>query len=416
MDNKRIILHIDMNSYFASVEQQARPVLRGKPIGIVGSLDKKRTIIVAASYEAKALGIKTGTQLWEAKRLCPQIELISADCQRYEAITRQFLNIFISKTPLVEIFSIDEAFLDVTTQTKNFEQAEKLALQIKQEIKETIGASIRCSIGIGSNKFIAKLASEAKKPDGLTIVPPGQEQDFVDQFELKDACGIGFRTDAHLKKLGINSFRDLRARPLTDLTLIFHSYGLKLYRMARGEDFDKIKPYYERELPKSFSRSKTLRRDVFDKNEIKNFIMAFAANIAEELKNKSLLATNVGLYLRFNDFRGYSATINLKKSTNFSLDFFKACSKMLDSIELNKPVRKVGIWIGKLQNDHGQELIFKELSKPVKLEKISEKINQKHGDNLVFRARLAGLNFFGKTPNYGFTPLEIFEDIKKSKE
>ena len=210
-----------MNSYFASVEQQARPALRGKPMAIVGSADKKRTIIVAASYEAKALGIKTGTQLWEAKKLCPQIELISADCQRYEAITRQFLNIFISKTPLVEVFSIDEAFLDVTGQVKNFDEAEQLAIEIKNEIKQTIGPNIRCSVGIGQNKFIAKLASEAKKPDGLTIVLPGKEQNFVDQFELKDACGIGFRTDAHLKRLGIQSFKDLRAKPLTTLTLIF---------------------------------------------------------------------------------------------------------------------------------------------------------------------------------------------------
>lgn len=398
----RIILHIDMNSYFASVEQQARPSLRGKPIGVVGSADKKRTIIVAASYEAKALGIKTGTQLWEAKKLCPNLELVSADCQRYEAITRQFLNIFISKTPLVEIFSIDEAFLDITSQVKDFKQAEKLAKEIKQEIKETIGQNIRCSVGVGQNKFIAKLASEAKKPDGLTVVLPGEEQNFVDQFELMDACGIGFRIEAHLKRLGIKSFKDLRDKPLTELTLIFNSYGLKLYRMARGEDFDKIKPYFERELPKSFSRSKTLRQNVFDKEMIKNYLMAFCSNIAKELKSKDLLASNIGLYLRFGDFTGFSAGSNLKRSTNFSLDFFKECEKILEDTELRKPVRKVGVWIGKLQNDHGQQLIFKDLSKPVQLELLAEKINERHGGSLVFPARLAKFNYHGQTPNYGF--------------
>ena len=406
---KRVILHIDMNSYFASVEQQARPALRQKPVGIVGSPDKKRTIIVTASYEAKALGVKTGTQLWEAKKLCPNIELISADCQRYEAITRQFLNIFISKTPMVEIFSIDEAFLDISSQLSTcsdqasaFEQAKKIAREIKLEIKKKIGENVRCSIGIGQNKFIAKLAGESQKPDGLTVVLPGEEETFVDKFELMDACGIGFQINAHLKRLGIETFKDLRNRPLTDLTLIFKSYGLVLYRMSRGQDFDKIKPYFQRDLPKSFSRSKTLRHDIFDKEILKNCLLAFCTDIAKELKSKNLLAQNIGIYLRFKDFSGYHQTQNIKRQTNLGLDLYKTLETLIDKVELKKPVRKIGIWAGALQKDCKKQMLFAEMEKPGILERLAEKINEKHGRDLVRRGRLARFDFYGKTPNYGF--------------
>ena len=191
-----IIAHIDMNSYFASVEQQARPALRGRAMAVTGP--SKRTIIVAASVEAKRLGIKTGTQIREALEIAPDIVLIKADCTRYESVSRQLINIFTRFTPEIEIFSIDEAFLDLTDIASDFDQAAKIVQEIKSTIRREIGQNIRSSAGVAQNKFMAKLASEARKPDGLTVVNPGEEIGFLDQFELTDACGIGSRINQKL--------------------------------------------------------------------------------------------------------------------------------------------------------------------------------------------------------------------------
>lgn len=397
----RIILHIDMNSYFASVEQQARPALRGKPIGVTGS-SKKRTIIAAASVEAKKFGVKTGTQLHEAKRLCPQIILVGADCQRYEAVTKKFLDIFISKTPNVEIFSIDEAFLDVTNQVRDFTEAEKLAGLIKMELKVKVGKFVKCSIGIAQNKFMAKLASEAKKPDGLTTVLPGTEISFLDKFELTDACGIGSRINARLHGLGVKNFHDLRKIDQTTLTLLFNSYGLKLYNMARGIDSAPLIPYFNCSRAKSISRSKTLAQNVWDKTFIKKMILSFCQNIAAELRAKSLSAGSIGVWLRFGDFTHTGQTQMIKRPSELGRDLFLHGEKVLDNLEITKPVRKIGIYVGKLKEKQNQVELFDNFTKPLVLEKTADRINQRYGKKLVTQGSLINLGFSGQAPAFGF--------------
>ena len=397
----RIILHVDMNSYFASVEQQARPQLLGRPIGVTGS-DKKRTIIVAASIEAKKFSVKTGTQVHEAKKLCPHIVLIVADCNRYEAITRQFLKIFVSKTPLVEIFSIDEAFLDLSSQADSSQQAEVIAIEIKQKIKETIGQNIRCSIGIAQNKFMAKLASEAHKPDGLTVVAPGKEIKFLDQFKLTDACGIGSRIYARLVKLGVNSFRDLRSLDQTTLTLIFNSYGLKLWSIARGIDRSPILPYFLRPEPKSISRSKTLSRNTLDKSIIEKFVLSFCHNIGAELRQKKLLAGSVGIYLRLSDFTHIGRDETIRNPTDLTSELFSCAKQILNFLEVRKPVRKIGVWVGALTRNQGQIYLLTEFERREVVEQTADQINKKYGGFIVKSASLASCSFDGRSPNFGF--------------
>ncbi len=398
---QRIIAHIDMNSYFASVEQQANPNLRGKPLGVTGS-SKKRTLIVAASVEAKKFGVKTGTQLYDAKQLCPQIVLVPADCKRYEAVASQFLKIFISKTPIVEIFSIDEAFLDLSGQTKSFDQARQITLEIKSEIKKTIGAFVRCSVGIAPNKFLAKLASEAKKPDGLTIVKPGYETKFLDKFELEDVCGIGPRISLHLNKVGVYSFSDLRRLSQTELTLNFNSYGLRLYRMARGIDYDKVHPYFIKKNPKSISRSSTIDRDIYSKKTMAKMILAFCENISAELRGKTLTAGSVGIMLRFNNFTHAFEHRLIKTDSCETKVLYQNCLKLLEKIKINRPVRKLGVVAASLRQDMKQIILFENFSKNSKLEKVCDHINQNWGKNIIHRASLVGFNFSGETPNYGF--------------
>lgn len=401
---KRIIAHIDMNSYFASVEQQARPFLRNRPIGVTGP--SKRTIIIAASVEAKKFGVKTGTQIADAKKLCPQIVLVTSDCTQYEAISKNLIEIFTRFTPKFEVFSIDEAFLDFSD-CNNFKEAEDIVKTIKQQIKDEIGANIRCSAGIASNKFMAKLASEAKKPDGLTVVLPGKEISFLDQFELEDACGIGLRIHAHLNRLGVYSFKDLRELDQTKLTLIFNSYGLKLYNMARGIDYNPVVPYFLESEVKSISRSKTLPGDIFDKSYLRKVLLFFCQDVAQELKRKNLLCSSLGVYVRFNDFTHSGLGRRIKSPTELSKNLSYHSNRILDQIELKKPVRKIGVWAGALKKDNGQLTLSGDFSKQLDLEKAAEGLNRKYSRYAVFPSVLTNFKI-SKSPSYGFK--KKFED------
>ena len=195
----RTILHIDMNSYFATVEQQANPLLRGKPIAVSGR-PNIQSVVATASYEAKKYGVKSGMNTWEAKKLCPFLIFIPGDPNKYIDITGRLIKIFKSYTPLVEIFSIDEVFLDLSHASS---RAQEIALEIKVRIRREIGDKMTCSIGVASNKFLAKLASEKKKPDGLTIVTPETLDEILLSSKLDDFCGIGRRILARLSDIRI---------------------------------------------------------------------------------------------------------------------------------------------------------------------------------------------------------------------
>ena len=198
--NGRIILHVDQNAFFASVEQQANPALRGRPVAVIG---RGRTVVTTASYEARAFGVKTGMTTWEAKRACPQILLVVGNNAAYTRISTQIKKIFLDYTPQVETFSIDEAFLDVTGSLRLFGSPERIARLIKARIRQSFG--LTCSIGIAPNKLLAKLASEMEKPDGLTIIRPEETAGVLETLPIECLCGIGRKTHRQLALLGIRT-------------------------------------------------------------------------------------------------------------------------------------------------------------------------------------------------------------------
>src|SRR5574337_960084 len=192
--NKRIIMHIDMNAFFASVEQQNNPALRGKPIAVIGS--QERTVITTSSYEARAYGVKTGMTKYEAKRLCPHIILVAGNTNRYTDTCRRLVEIYRQYTPIVEVYSIDEAFLDITGSIPLFGGAGIIARKIKKDIRERLGR-LTCSIGIAHNKLLAKLAGNMKKPDGLVIISQENLEKLLEQLPVKELWGIGSRLESH---------------------------------------------------------------------------------------------------------------------------------------------------------------------------------------------------------------------------
>src|SRR5512136_1006250 len=228
--NQRTIMHIDMNAFFASVEQQCNPHLRGKPIAVIGSA--KRTVITTSSYEARAYGVKTGMNVYEAKQRCPHLILVIGDNRKYTWTSSQIIKIFKEFTPQVEVFSIDEAFLDVTGSLRLFGSAERIAYLIKAGIRHQFG--ITCSIGIAPNKLLAKLASDMQKPDGLTVIRPEEVSRILETVPVKDLCGVGRKTARQLALYGITSCGDLGRFPVGVLRQRFGVIGERLQQMGRG--------------------------------------------------------------------------------------------------------------------------------------------------------------------------------------
>jgi len=212
-----------MDSYFASIEQQANPDLQGKPIGITGGDRLTRTVLAAASKEAKLLGVKTGMRIFEAKSICPDLITVCGDSYKYLEISQILFKIFKKYSPLMEIFSIDEVFIDVTKTKHLFKNELNIISLIKKEIRNTLGSIITCSVGVSHNKLLAKLASSVKKPDGIYKIEKNHLPQILDNFSLDDLCGIGPKIKKRLETLGIFTFSQLRKTPykLSKMNLVF---------------------------------------------------------------------------------------------------------------------------------------------------------------------------------------------------
>ncbi len=253
----RTILHVDMNSYFATLEQQANPFLRGKPIAIGGT--GHGGVVVTASVEAKKLGVKTPIPAFHLRKAFPEVMIVEPTFAMYSHVTRQLLRIFSSFTPLVEVFSADEAFLDITQTASRFGGPEALAYHMKRSVHEQIGEWVTCSIGIAPNKLLAKFASDLKKPDGLVIVKPGTEAMLLKPFSVQELCGIGPRLAKRLKRLSVRTLGDLQQMPLDVLLRTFgpHS-GRWLHEASFGRGSDVIVPFYEAAEEKSMGHQQTI--------------------------------------------------------------------------------------------------------------------------------------------------------------
>lgn len=417
----KIILHIDFNSFFATVEQQANPRLRGKPIGVTGGDRMTRTVIGAASVEAKKFGVKTGMAIWQAKALCPQIILVRGDSDKYLEVSKKFLNIIKDYSPNVEVFSIDEAFMELnskhevlnTKQTQNanvlnfenlnlnivsnldirisdlFIDAVKTAMEIKQRIKDELGQYITCSIGISYNKLMAKLAGSLKKPDGLIVIANEQEAiKVLDQIELNEICGIGFRIKKRLNNMGIFNFKDLRNAPLQALLASFKSYGQVLYDMARGIDQKAVVPFFEKEEVKSIGHRHTISCDTEDILEIKQILLKLTELIARRLRAKNLVGKTVSLWYRSADFLGEGKQVTIPL-TQDGLEIFKAGWRIFNQVWQGEKIRMIGVSISNLRPQNPQNLtLFTEDQKQETIIQAIDKINNKFGEFTLQRGIL----------------------------
>lgn len=348
-------MHVDMNSYFATVEQQANPLLRGKPIAVSGR-PHINSVVAAASIEAKKFGVKSGMNTWEAKKVCPQLIFIPGDPAKYRATTQKLLKIFKSYSSTVEIFSIDEVFLEIDNPLP-------AALEIKRRIKEEIGSFVTCSIGIAANKFLAKLASEKKKPDGLTIVTPENLDEILLGSKLDDFCGIGRQTLKRLQGMGIYTVAQLRKIPKEFI-------GEKLHNMAFGIDDSKIVADWAAPDAKSFSHSLTLPKETGDRAYIEAVLLYLSEKVARRMRADS--------------FCGRVIWCNGKQKAlahyiDDGLEIFTVAKKLLP----DSPIRALYVGIGDLlAKDQTNTSFWNEEEITVAM----DAVNDRFGENVVFRA------------------------------
>ena len=433
------IFHIDFNSYFATVEQQANPRLRGKPIGVTGGDRLKRTVLGAASVEAKKYGVKTGMQIWEAQKLCPQIILVQGDSDKYLECTKRFLNILKDYSPNLEVFSIDEVFLQIN-QIKSeylcFSESDnpvnrltdfpissdfiQIAQEIKQRIREEVGDYITCSIGISYNKLMAKLAGSLYKPDGLVMIADEEAARFIlDRVELDDICGIGGRIKKRLNNMGVFNFAQLRKVPLEALVSSFKPhYGAILYNMARGIDHSPITPFFEKEEVKSIGHRHTISHDTNNLEEIKQFLLKMSEMVAKRLRDKKLVGKTISCWYRQafdpTSHRISTSELGVNRDLGFSgggmqttiletqdgLEIFKAGWRIFNQIWDRSKIRMIGVSISNLKPLTPQNLnLLPEVKRQETIVKTLDKINNKYGDFTLQRGILLTSVKIRRKPN-----------------
>ena len=383
----KTILHIDMNAFFASVEQRADPALRGKAMAVVGS--KHRGVILSPSYEARAFGVKTGMMYWEARQKCPEIVLVPAESAKYSYACERLIEIWRAFTPLVELFSIDEAFLDVTGCDALFGDPVRIAIQIKERIWHETG--LTCSIGIASNKLLAKLGSDLQKPDGLVLISPDDVSDVLENLPVKSLCGIGPNLARNLAAMGIHTCGELGRAPLRQLISRFGIIGERLRNMGLGDDDDPVEPLERREEgeAKSMGHSMTLDEDCSDITMIERHILQLSEKVGRRLRRGLYGGRTVSLIIRYADFHTFSKQRRLRHAVNHGLDIYAAALGMLRETRLLQPVRLVGVSVSCLERRMMEMPLFVDERKRKFVAEAMDEINDRYGEFTVTWGTLA---------------------------
>ncbi len=401
-----------MNSYFASVEQQANPFLRGRAIGVSGKQfdhsradQAQRTIVAAASREAKKLGIKTAMSTWEAKRILPSLIIVSGDPEKYSEITNRFNAIFHEFTNIVEPFSVDESFLDVTETAKDYFGATMIAQTIRERLREECGEYITASIGIAPNKLVAKLASESHKPNGLTVVKPDNVLDFVASQALENICGIGPSLKSRIEEIGVHTLLELRTCSLEMLVKVFKNTGYWLYDVARGLDESPVKD--EDSHPKSVGHSYTLPSDTTSVRKIQRVLLGLCEKVAWRLRRDGFLAGQVTTCVRFKHLDGFSAQHRFNEPIADGLDLFKIAWNIISSSQRtdtsqSRSIRLIGISASALTRNPEQPSLFLNRQKMRLVTNALDAIQTRYGSGSWTRASLLDVEFRARSSGWHY--------------
>ena len=350
----RKIIHVDMDAFYASVEQRDNPSLRGKPVAVGGD-PTVRGVVAAASYEARKFGVRSAIPMSRAVRLCPSLVIVRPDFHKYRTVSQQVFDIFREVTPLVEPLSLDEAYLDVTENSWHEPLGVTVARRIKNRIKEV--TQLTASAGVAPNKFLAKIGSGWKKPDGLTVVPPERIETFLQGLPVDALWGVGPVTAARLRERGIEKLVDVRVRTVEELTEIVGMHADWLIDLAHGRDDRPVEP---NRPSKSAGSEETYATDLESIEEIRREIDQLARGVAEWLARKGKTARTVTIKVRYSDFTTITRSQSAPQATADVDDIAARAVKLLEKTDAgHRPVRLLGVSVhnfGDAENEAEQGL------------------------------------------------------------
>jgi DNA polymerase IV len=382
-----MILHVDMDAFFASVEQLDHPELKGKCVIVGGT--SNRGVVSAANYDARKFGVHSAMPMFQARQKCPQAVFLKPRHKRYSDISSIVMSVLESFSPLVEQVSIDEAFVDIAGCESMHGTPLEIGAKIKRKIYNTV--HLTCSVGIAPLKFLAKIASDLDKPDGLTYIPPDEVDSFIRALPIRKVPGVGAHTGEQLERLGIKNLGDVRRYSEKKIVERLGKYGRRLYELASGIDRSSV---HAEHAVKSVSSEETLSVDTTDKELLKKHLLKHADDVGRELRSQELKAGTVFVKIKFYDFTQKSRQLKMEQYTDSTEIIYQTAVRLLEAFSLNKKIRLIGVGASELSSEGRpvQLSLFTQsknnTAKWEKLDRAVDAISEKFGRRAIQKAAL----------------------------
>ena len=405
----RTILHVDLDAFFAAVEQRDRPELRGRPVIVGGGGPDQRGVVSAASYEARTFGVHSAMPLRTAGRLCPQGVFLPVDGRKYQQASREVMAILRRFTPQVQPISIDEAFLDVTASRALFGDGEAIAHRIRGAVRDEV--RLTASVGVAANKLVAKIASDLRKPDGLVVVPPGEEAAFLAPLPISRLWGVGEKTAASLLDYGVRTIGDLAALDPAVLERRFGRHGAALVERAHGIDPD---PVATGEPAKSIGHEHTFDVDTSNREVIERTILGMADGVAWRLRASGIKAATITIKLRDSGFNTITRQVSLEVPADLTEPIYEAALALVRKELHGQRIRLVGVTASNFRERDQLALFGSEDPRRHQAAEALDTIRRKYGDRAVTRARLVRAALPAPFERDPMTPVEHRQGLRGS--
>ena len=376
----KVIAHIDMNCFYASVEEKYDPELKGKPLAIAGEIKTRHGIVVTANYEARDKGVKSTMRVGDARKLCPNIKILKPDMVKYQEESKRIFDLVRQYTEKVEVISVDEAYIDLS----DFPEPVKVIATIQRRIYKQLG--MPSSVGVSFNKFFAKMGSDFKKPLGFTIINKNNYKDILWNLDVGEMNGCGKSATKKLKKLGINTIGDVANANEVILHSVLGIQGLRLKQRANGEDNRELKYTVER---KSIGNSKTFAQDIIEEDDISNEIKKLSKKVSARAQTRDYVGNNISIMIKFNDFKSITRSKKIPEYINQPDKIFPyAWELLLEHYDFSKGVRLLGVSLNDIKKEKELKVqldIFdsKDYKGEEKLRKLSKKLKSEFGDTII---------------------------------
>ena len=380
-------MHVDLDAFYASVEQLRRPELRGRPVIVGGAgIPGERGVVAAASYEARPFGVRSAMPLSRAKRLCPKAIFVPCDFKAYREASKSVFKILDRYSPVIEPIALDEAYLDLAGQEALMGQPDAVAVRLRDEVKALCGLDL--SIGVASCKLVAKVASELRKPRGLVVVQPGNEAAFLAPLPLAKLPGCGPATALRLERFGVRTIGELAALPDPLLGELFGQYGRVLGTHARGRDLSPVLPPGD---PKSISREVTFDHDLTDSSRVRDTALRLLQDVTQSLRAHGLSARTVVLKIRYQPFDTQSRQATLTYPTDRDDQIAAALRQLLETqLDGSRPIRLIGAGVSNLEPCATQlSLLESRSSRLAQLDERLDELRERYGDHVIARGAAA---------------------------